>query len=183
MSRFCLENFTKKNKTLRDESLSMASLVIRPASTRDVPAIVEIRLGALTQEEISEFGVPEDNLCSSIEKLRGMWDRDNLLLDGFEVFVAENGGMVIGFIVFTMKGNDNIDNVIVAKEEQGKGVGRSLVEYVEDLAKSRGFLLLGLIQLRALMVFLGRRMISGEEWVMRILERGFLLNMGLRISP
>ena len=68
-----------------------------------------------------------------------MWDRDNLLLDGFEVFVAENGGMVIGFIVFTMKGNDNIDNVIVAKEEQGKGVGRSLVEYVEDLAKSRGF--------------------------------------------
>jgi len=161
----------------------MSSLIIRPASIRDIPSIVEIRLGAVTVEDISEFGVPEYNLYSSIEKLQKMWDKENLLMDGFEVFVAENDGEVIGFIVFTMKGSDNIDNIVVAKEEQGMGVGRALVEYVEDLAKSRGFLLLGLIQLRALMVFLGRRMISGEEWVMRILERGFLLNMGLRISP
>ena len=161
----------------------MSSLIIRPASIRDIPSIVEIRLGAVTVEDISEFGVPEYNLYSSIEKLQKMWDKENLLMDGFEVFVAENDGEVIGFIVFTMKGSDNIDNIVVAKEEQGMGVGRALVEYVEDLAKSRGFLLLELIQLRALMVFLGRRMISGEEWVMRILERGFLLNMGLRISP
>ena len=34
---------------------------------------------------------------------------------------------------------DIIDNIIVAKEEQGKGVGRALVAYVEKLVKSRGF--------------------------------------------
>jgi len=121
----------------------MSSLIIRPASIRDIPSIVEIRLGAVTVEDISEFGVPEYNFYSSIEKLQKMWDKENLLTDGFEVFVAENDGEVIGFIVFTMKGSDNIDNIVVAKEEQGMGVGRALVEYVEDLAKSRGFNVIG----------------------------------------
>jgi GNAT superfamily N-acetyltransferase len=117
----------------------MNSLIIRPASVCDAASIVEIRLGAVTQEETAEFGVPEDNLYSSLEKLRGMWNKDNSLENGFEVFVAEDRGKVTGFIVFNMKGNDNIDNIIVAKKEQGKGIGRALVEYVEELAKSRGF--------------------------------------------
>jgi len=61
------------------------------------------------------------------------------LKDGFEVFVAECEAQVVGFIVYNMKSSDdNIDNVVVAKEEQGKGVGRALVEYVEELAISRG---------------------------------------------
>ena len=117
----------------------MTSLVIRPASIRDVPSVVEIRLGALTQEEICEFGIPNNSFYSSPDKLRAMWDRDNLLKDGFEVFVAEDKGRVVGFIVFSMKGNDNIDNLIVVQEEQGRGVGRALVEFVEGLARSGGF--------------------------------------------
>jgi GNAT superfamily N-acetyltransferase len=117
----------------------MLSLKIRPATVNDVPSIVEIRLGAVTEEDISEFALPEDNLYTSIEKLREIWAFENRLKDGFEVFVAEDQGKVIGFIVFTMKGSDNIDNIVVAKEKQGKGVGRALVKYVESLAKSRGF--------------------------------------------
>ena len=117
----------------------MLSLKIRPAIINDIPSIVDIRLGTVTEEDISEFGVPEDNLFTSIDNLREMWDKDNLLKDGFEVFVAENRGKVIGFIVFNMNGSDNIDNVIVAKKDQKKGFGRALVEYVEGLAKSRGF--------------------------------------------
>ena len=65
----------------------MTTFVIRPASIRDVSSIVEVRIGALTEEEISGFSVPENNLYSSIEKLRKMWDRKNWLKDGFEVFV------------------------------------------------------------------------------------------------
>ncbi len=121
----------------------MSSLIIRPASIRDVKSIVEIRLGAVTGEEILEFGVPEDNLYSSTDKLGKNWDKDNLLKDGYEVFVSEDRDKIIGFIVFTMKGSDNIDNIVVAKEEQGKGVGKALVEYVEGLAKSRGFEVIG----------------------------------------
>ena len=72
-----------------------------------------------------------------------MWDFDNKLKDDFEVFVAEVQDRVVGFIVFSIKGSDNIDNIIVAKDQQGRGVGRALVEYVESLAISRGFDFIG----------------------------------------
>ncbi len=118
----------------------MSSLIIRPASITDVPSIVEVRLGAFSEEEVSGFIVPGESLYASFEKLRKMWDRENLLKDGLEVFVAECEAKVVGFIVYNMKSpDDNIDNLVVAKEEQGKGVGRALVEYIETLAKSRGF--------------------------------------------
>ena len=117
----------------------MCSLRIRPATLHDVPSIVKIRVGAITEEEISEFGVPGDNMYTSIDKLREIWAFENRLKDGFEVFVAEDQGRVVGFIVFKAEGNDNIDNVVVAKDEQGRGIGRALVEYLESLAKSRGF--------------------------------------------
>ena len=69
-----------------------------------------------------------------------MWDGGHRLKDGLEVFVADYKSKIIGFIVYNMEDcDDNIDNLVVAKKEQGKGIGRALVEYVEGLAKSRGF--------------------------------------------
>ena len=119
------------------------SLVIRPASTRDIASVVAVRVGALTKEDISGFSIPEDNLYSSTEKLRKVWNIENRLTDGFEVFVAECKGRIVGFIVYKMEDcDDNIDNVVVIKEEQGKGIGRALVEYVEELAKSKGYCLI-----------------------------------------
>ena len=118
----------------------MSSLVIRPAVITDVSSIVEVRMRAFTEEEVSGFIVPGESLYASQEKLRKMWDKENLLKDSFEVFVAECETNVVGFIVCNMKScDDNIDNVVVAKKEQGKGVGRALVEYVEALAKYRGY--------------------------------------------
>ena len=62
--------------------------------------------------------------------------------DGFEVFVAENEGKMVGFIVFKTEPEVGyIDNIVVAKEEQGKGIGRALVTYAEGIAKSKGCLL------------------------------------------
>jgi len=117
----------------------MSTLVIRPASITDISSIVEIRLVAFTDEEVDGFIVPQKSVYTSVERLRNMWNKDNLLKDGCEVFVAENEAKVVGFIVYNMKSfDDNIDNIIVAKKEQGKGVGRALVEYVEALAKTRG---------------------------------------------
>jgi GNAT superfamily N-acetyltransferase len=117
----------------------MSSLVIRPASIKDVSSIVKVRSAAFTEEEVSGFIVPGESMYASFEKLRKMWEKENCLKDGFEVFVAECEAKVVGFIVYNMKSSDdNIDNVVVAKEEQGKGVGRALVEYVEELASSRG---------------------------------------------
>ena len=121
----------------------MHSLKIRPATVNDIPSIVEIRGGAITEEEISEFDISKDSFYTSVDKLREMWDFGNKLKDAFEVFVAEVQGKVVGFIVFAMKGSDNIDNIIVAKDQQGRGVGRALVEYVESLAISGGFDVIG----------------------------------------
>jgi len=118
----------------------MSSIVIRPASIEDVSSIVEVRLGAFTEKEAAGFTIPGESPYVSIEKLRKMWDKENLFKDGAEVFVAEREEKVVGFIVLNMKcSDDNIDNVVVAKDEQGRGVGKALVEYVERLAKSRGY--------------------------------------------
>jgi GNAT superfamily N-acetyltransferase len=116
----------------------MSTLVIRPASITDVSSIVKVRLGAFTEEEVSGFIIPGKSLYKSVERLRRIWDKENLLKEGYEVFVAESEAKVVGFIVYHMRSSDdNIDNVVVTKEEQGKGVGRALIEYVEALAKSR----------------------------------------------
>ena len=118
----------------------MSSLVLRPASVMDVPSIVKVRSGAFTEKEVSGFIVPGESVYSSTEKMREIWETGNRLRDGFEVFVAERRGEVIGFIVYNMNSqDDNIDNLVVTKKEQGKGIGRALVEFLEELAKSRGF--------------------------------------------
>jgi GNAT superfamily N-acetyltransferase len=115
----------------------MPVLAVRPASISDIQSIVEVRSGALTNKELSGFSVSGSSLYYS--KLNEMWNTGNRLKDNSEVFVAVSEGKIVGFIVFSMKQcDDNIDNIVVAKKEQGKGVGRALVEYIEDLAKSRG---------------------------------------------
>ena len=54
--------------------------------------------------------------------------------------MAELEGKFVGFNVYNMENcSDNMDNLVVAKEEQGKGICRALVEMVEELAKSRLF--------------------------------------------
>jgi GNAT superfamily N-acetyltransferase len=151
----------------------MLSLVIRPASFADIPSIAKVRSGALTDQEISGFTVPGSGQYYSKEKLTEMWDANNRLKDDSEVFVAATGGRVIGFIVFNMNNcDDNIDNVVVAKKEQGKGVGRALVVYVEDLAKSRRMDVITTDTTEK--VFLGKLMIFGRKWVMKIQGKGHL---------
>jgi ribosomal protein S18 acetylase RimI-like enzyme len=117
----------------------VTSLIIRAAEVEDIPSIVGVRLTALTEEEIRGFSAPEFAIYSSIEKLQQAWDRKNRLKDGFEVFIAEDEGKIVGFIVFKIQSDYGyIDNIVVAKEEQGKGIGKALVAYVENMVKSKG---------------------------------------------
>lgn len=119
--------------------LAMNSLAIRAASVRDVPFIVEIRLGALTEEENRGFFSPEFAIIFSTEKMREVGGSGNRLKDGFEVFLVEDEGRLVGYMMLKVDGDYGyIDNIVVAKEEQRKGVGRTLVAYAEVLAKSKG---------------------------------------------
>ncbi len=80
--------------------------------------------------------------------------------------MAEREARVVGFIVYNMRSlDDNIDNLVVEKEEQGKGVGKALVEFVEELARSRGYDVIKTVQPRMLKMFHGNRMVSGEKLV------------------
>ena len=116
----------------------MPSLLIRAATIGDIPSIVKIRIRTLSDEEISGFSAPEFAITSSNEKLLKVWDRGNRLKDGFEVFLAEDDGRAVGYIMFKVEGDSGyIDDIVVAKEEQGKGVGRALVTHAEGVAKSR----------------------------------------------
>ena len=116
----------------------MNPLVIRAASIRDVPLIVKIRLRTLNEEEIRGFSSLEFATTSSTKKMLEMWSSGNKLKDEAEVFVAEKKGRLVGYMMLKGEGDSGyIDDIVVAKKEQGKGVGCTLVRYAEALAKSR----------------------------------------------
>jgi ribosomal protein S18 acetylase RimI-like enzyme len=117
----------------------MAYLMIRAATIKDIPSIVRVRLATLNEEDICGFSAPEFAFTSSTEKLREVWSGGNRLKDGFEVFVAEDKGRLVGYMMCKVEGDSGyIDNIVVAREEQGKGIGKALVSYVESVAKSEG---------------------------------------------
>jgi len=117
----------------------MTRLIIRPATPDDIPSIVKVNLSAATNEESQGFSAPEWTTFSSPEELRKMWAEENKLKDGLEVIVAEKNRNVVGFIVFKMEGDHGyIDNIDIAKDEQRKGIGRALVEHVENIAVANG---------------------------------------------
>lgn len=117
----------------------MLSLVIRTATIRDIPSLVKVRLKTLSDEEISGFSAPEFANTSSNDRLLKAWDVGNRLNDGLEVFVAENYGKLVGYLMFKVeKASGYIDDIVVHKEEQGKGIGRAIVTFAEGIAKSQG---------------------------------------------
>ena len=117
----------------------MASIIIRKATVKDIPSIVSVRLGTLTEEELHGFSAPEFAYTSSMKEMEKTWDSGNMLKDGLEVFVAEDEDRLVGYMMFKIKGDSGyIDDVVVAREEQARGIGRALVAYVESIAKSKG---------------------------------------------
>jgi len=120
----------------------MVSLVIRRATTKDIPSIVRIRLTTLTEEETVGFSAPLQAATTSIKKLQEAWSEGNRLKNGFEVFLAEVGNCLAGYAMFGLVNGCTdcgyIDDIVVAKEQQGKGIGKALVGYLEGIAKSKG---------------------------------------------
>lgn len=117
----------------------MRPLVIRDATTNDIPAMVKVRRTAFTAKEVRGFTAPERSIFYSQRKLKKAWIKENQIVDGWKILVAEGSEGVAGFIVFkTEDGICYIDNVNIAKNSQRMGVGKALVSNVEEIARSQG---------------------------------------------
>ncbi len=112
---------------------------IRDARREDIPSIVHTCKASTTQEELIGFSAPEWGTFRDANQLRGIWTTTNRLKDDYEVIVAEMKRQIVGFLVFKREIEFlYIDLIDIRKSEQGKGVGRALVEHVENLAIKEG---------------------------------------------
>lgn len=135
---------------------------IRRACDGDCEAIVDV-IAALRHEE---QGVTADR-----EPVAGAV-RTVLNSSAAAVYVAERGAVVAGFVVvhwvpFPMLGGTEayVSDLIVRRDQRGRGVGRRLVAVVEDEARRRG----------CVRVMLNNR-IAAESF-----RRAFYLKLGFRV--
>ncbi len=121
----------------------MTHAVIRPARTDDLDVLVEL-LGML-------FGIEADFACDAARQRRGL--AMLLVHEGAVVLVAEAAGQVVGMCsgqltISTAEGGFAllVEDVVVAQNWQGKGVGRALLAALEQWAADRN---IGRLQLLA----------------------------------
>ena len=100
---------------------------IRPASLNDISALLPL---------FAELGYP-----TSLEDLIARFKRF-LQNSGYGVAVCEQEGQVMGWVAWSKsdlfildKVRFHIEGLVVASEYRGKGIGKKLMEFVEEIAK------------------------------------------------
>jgi phosphinothricin acetyltransferase len=116
----------------------MTSILIRPSTPADIPAITRIYAHAVTYGTASFELEPPDEA--------EMTRRQRALLDGgFPYCVAEQGSAVVGYAYagpyrtrpayrFTVE-----DSIYIDPAAQGRGIGRALLERLIADSEARGF--------------------------------------------
>jgi len=105
-----------------------AEIGIRPARDDDVPAVARITADAYSVY-VERIGTPPAPMLA---------DHAALVAAG-EVWVAEDGGAITGVLVVRDAGRALLlESVAVAPVSQGRGIGRELIRWAEQLAADRG---------------------------------------------
>lgn len=103
-------------------------MIIRPATSEDRPDIEEIARDAY-RVYVPRIG----------REPAPMNDDYGPLISAGQVFVAEEGGGVVGILVLKDEpGALLLDNVAVRPEAQGRGFGRELIFFAQKEARRRG---------------------------------------------
>ena len=110
------------------------SCEIRPCREEDLPAVQEL------YRQLTIDGEP-----TPLAELRQAF-ADNVGKPGFEVFVAELKGRVVGtytlYILPNLTNNGRqaaiLENIVVYSECRGAGVGRAMLDHGKQLATERG---------------------------------------------
>ena len=101
---------------------------IRPATLEDVPQ-VEACAEAAYEIYVEAIGKKPAPMVADFAGAQAAG----------QLHVAEVNGEVAGFVVFYQrKDHVHLENVAVSPDHQGKGVGRALVDFVEQDALARG---------------------------------------------
>jgi len=105
----------------------MSNITVRRASKKDVPSIVPLML---------ELGYPTAEEDLAIRFTRFMSK------SGYGVAVCELDGLVVGFIAWSRSGlfvvdavRFHVEAICVASQHKHKGVGKKLMEFVEEVAR------------------------------------------------
>jgi GNAT superfamily N-acetyltransferase len=102
---------------------------IRPAGVADLPAV-----GAIVEAAYSPY------IARMGKKPGPMLDDYAALVRSHDIWVAADAGGVAGVIVLLAQADHLLlDNVAVAPERQGQGVGKALLRFAEQEARRRGF--------------------------------------------
>lgn len=110
--------------------------MIRIASQNDIPQIVRIKRAAVSDHELVGYGPPSDKRIFADEnKLRAVWTENSV--DGLLVYVFEEEKRILGFTLIRIDANAvELDDVTVAPEHQRRGIGKTMVEFVENFARN-----------------------------------------------
>jgi GNAT superfamily N-acetyltransferase len=112
---------------------------VRPARRGDIPSIAMICRTSVTDEEQVGFGAPfEWTVDEEIDRLSSAWTEPNRI-GSQELVVAEIEGRVVGVAKIEDRGEAmELVDIDVLRELHGRGIGKCLVRFVEDLARERG---------------------------------------------
>lgn len=121
---------------------------VRPATKEDLPAI------AALAPRLHEFGPPPFRPVERMNRavIEGLTEGLVDPPEGTKLVVAEGpDGAVAGFIYlvtttdfFTQENHGHVSDLVVAREGEGRGVGRALLRAGEDWARGLGYRLLSL---------------------------------------
>ncbi len=113
-------------------------MVIRPATKDDIPQIVWCNRTAKNDSELVGYAPSLDGrVFADKDKLRSSGHGNHV--DGECVYVFEEDGRVLAYTQVRVDPDAvELDNIDVAGEHQRKGIGKALVGFVENFARSLG---------------------------------------------
>ncbi len=112
---------------------------IRPARREDIPDLVTVNNSSVLDGEDLEFGGPRSaRTFADGTRLSAAWGDPNDVR-GETVFVAEAGGRVVAYVTGADNGEAlELVTIHVRFDHQGRGIGTSLVRFIEQRARATG---------------------------------------------
>jgi GNAT superfamily N-acetyltransferase len=123
------------------------AFTVRPATVRDEAAVLAL-VPRLRESQQSTLRGPEALDAGEERTLRHFFDGNPA--GGF-LWVADDAGAVVGIAYaaraidyFTQETHGHLGILVVAEHAEGRGVGRALLQTVEDWSRAAGFRFLSL---------------------------------------